>query len=198
MGLSSSVNINSGIQLANLFLIGSPLALFISVNDLCPPTYINPSTHSLQLTNSTDDERDSTSNSHSIQNSITSITTSTSKHTGIDLDEIDPEALFSYFACRRVFNIFHSYDPVTVLLYGAECGELLQPSSRSNNDIITNTNTITTTTNNNNNNSNYSNSNSNDNSNSDNNKISFPYFVSHMLSAVLKKQNYHQIFTLNA
>ncbi|CAH8500508.1 unnamed protein product [Schistosoma bovis] len=104
-------------QLANLFLIGSPLALFISVNDLCPPTYINPSTHSLQLTNSTDDERDPTSNSHSVQNSITSTTTtSTSKHTGIDLDEIDPEALFSYFACRRVFNIFHSYDPVAYRL----------------------------------------------------------------------------------
>ncbi|VDP43681.1 unnamed protein product [Schistosoma curassoni] len=106
------------IELANLFLIGSPLALFISVNDLCPPTYINPSTNSLQLTNSTDDERDPTSNSHSVQNSITSTTTttSTSKHTGVDLDEIDPEALFSYFACRRVFNIFHSYDPVAYRL----------------------------------------------------------------------------------
>ncbi|XP_018650630.1 putative 60s ribosomal protein L7a [Schistosoma mansoni] len=103
-------------QLANLFLIGSPLALFISVNDLCPPTYINPSnSNSLQSNHSSDDEQDSTSYSHSGLHSITS-TTSTSKHTGIDLDETDPEALFSYFACRRVFNIFHSYDPVAYRL----------------------------------------------------------------------------------
>ncbi|CAH8501425.1 unnamed protein product [Schistosoma rodhaini] len=103
-------------QLANLFLIGSPLALFISVNDLCPPTYINPSnSNSLQSNHSSDDEQDSTSYSHSGLHSITS-TTSTSKHAGIDLDETDPEALFSYFACRRVFNIFHSYDPVAYRL----------------------------------------------------------------------------------
>ncbi|RTG81068.1 uncharacterized protein DC041_0003373, partial [Schistosoma bovis] len=90
--------------LANLFLIGSPLALFISVNDLCPPTYINPSTNSLQLTNSTDDERDPTSNSHSVQNSITSTTTtttSTSKHTGVDLDEIDPESIILIFCMSK-------------------------------------------------------------------------------------------------
>lgn len=155
-------------QLANLFLIGSPLALFISVNDLCPPTYINPSTNSLHLTNSTDDddgERNPINHLHSIQNSITSTTTtstSTSKHTGIDLDETDPEALFSYFACRRVFNIFHSYDPVAyrleplLLKHYANISPVVIPKASINQlekclsikdiSLINNNNTTTTNT----------------------------------------------------
>ncbi|TNN16725.1 Phospholipase DDHD1 [Schistosoma japonicum] len=102
-------------QLANLFLIGSPLALFISVNDLHTSTNISASINSLHLNNS-DDETDQTSVLRSSLYDITSSAESKSKHSGVDLDETDAEALFSYFACRRVFNIFHSYDPVAYRL----------------------------------------------------------------------------------
>nr|CAH8838263.1 unnamed protein product [Trichobilharzia regenti] len=99
-------------QLANLFLIGSPLALFIAVNDLPATTDISSSTQSLYSTNSTYDEPEPTKILRSLLNTVVA----SNKHSGIDLDETDAEALFSYFACRRVFNIFHSYDPVAYRL----------------------------------------------------------------------------------
>ncbi|CAH8500510.1 unnamed protein product [Heterobilharzia americana] len=99
-------------QLANLFLIGSPLALFIAMNDLPATNDLSSSTQSLYSTYSSYDEPEQTKILRALLNTVGT----PNKHTGVDLDETDAEALFSYFACRRVFNIFHSYDPVAYRL----------------------------------------------------------------------------------
>ncbi|CAH8472901.1 unnamed protein product [Schistosoma turkestanicum] len=165
-------------NLANLFLIGSPLALFISVNDLCPTTLnyssIQSSTNSIYNLDQESTTNGLHSNMHSVSSMtspITTTSTNTYTHTGIDLDETDPEALFSYFACRKVFNIFHSYDPVAyrleplLLKHYANISPVVIPKASVNHlekclsikDIslinTTNTNNTTTTNNNNNNHS---------------------------------------------
>ncbi|CAL8096711.1 unnamed protein product [Calicophoron daubneyi] len=118
-------------QLANLFLVGSPLGLFVSLTyapdkpiRLRPPEsqsptsrYVYPSRKQRHKTGLVRDDDTSTMRRES---------------GAFNFNETDPEILFPYKACRRVYNIFHSYDPVAYRLeplllrhYSAVCPVVL-------------------------------------------------------------------------
>ncbi|TGZ72920.1 hypothetical protein CRM22_001799 [Opisthorchis felineus] len=102
-------------QLAHLFLVGSPLGLFISLNNVPepPPNTPNSATSSPSAPVQSSPRRRKRHNSGTSQSSESS----DCQESGVfDFGQPDPEALVPFHACRRVYNIFHSYDPIAYRL----------------------------------------------------------------------------------
>ncbi|KAG5452310.1 Phospholipase ddhd1 [Clonorchis sinensis] len=102
-------------QLAHLFLVGSPLGLFISLNSVPEPPPNTPNS----ATNLPSTPVQSSPRRRKRHNSGTSQSSGSSEcpESGVfDFGQPDPEALIPFHACRRVYNIFHSYDPIAYRL----------------------------------------------------------------------------------
>ncbi|KAF5402200.1 putative phospholipase DDHD1 [Paragonimus heterotremus] len=99
-------------QLSHLFLIGSPLGLFITLNTI-PSTYNQPSSKNTTTTTTTGSRVSGLRRRRRNKSGHSSSECSPSRKSPVvDMGSSEPEALIPYFACRRVYNIFHSYDPI--------------------------------------------------------------------------------------
>lgn len=105
-------------QLSHLFMIGSPLGLFVSLNSV-PSTYQFsphvPQSGSPQPASTPLNKRRARRNSRSDRMSTTS-SAETPEKEALELGQTDPDVLIPHFACRRIYNIFHSYDPIAYRL----------------------------------------------------------------------------------
>ncbi|CAH8521348.1 unnamed protein product [Dicrocoelium dendriticum] len=106
-------------QLSHLFMIGSPLGLFISLNSV-PAKYhfsqqVSSSASVQPVVSTPHSKRRTRHHSHSERISTASPVETPEKE-ALDLGQTDPDVLIPYFACRRIYNIFHSYDPIAYRL----------------------------------------------------------------------------------
>lgn len=100
-------------QLSHLFLIGSPLGLFISLNAI-PSTYQPLDSPKSPCPQSTPQS----THRHGRRRSARSQQMSSPQPDGevLELNERDPDVLIPYSSCRRLYNIYHSYDPIAYRL----------------------------------------------------------------------------------
>ncbi|VDP72055.1 unnamed protein product [Echinostoma caproni] len=111
----SQTSINSSPQLSNLFLIGSPLGLFISLNAI--PSSYQPMTPRSQSPRSPRAPVARVGHRRRRRSNSNQTTPSPPPDSEVlELNNQDPDALVPYSSCRRVYNIYHSYDPIAYRL----------------------------------------------------------------------------------